>query len=58
MIDHFPMTMLDLVFNGRTFPIPKKFICGLLKEHQELVEAKSYAVESSVPVEVFEAFVG
>jgi hypothetical protein len=51
------MAMLDLVFDGRTFPVPKKSVFQLVG-HQELFEAKSYAVQSSVPVEVFEAFVG
>jgi hypothetical protein len=56
MIDHFPMAMLDLVFDGKTFPVPKKSVLQLIG-HRELFAATSYAVQSSVPVEVFEAFV-
>jgi cell division septation protein DedD len=56
MIDHFPMAMLDLVFGGKTFPVPKKSVFQLVR-HRQLFEAKSYAVQSSVPAEVFEAFV-
>jgi hypothetical protein len=56
MIDHFPMATLDLVFDGKPFPVPKKSVFELL-DHQELFKVKSYSVQSSVPVEVFEAFV-
>jgi hypothetical protein len=50
------MTTLDLLFGGQTFPVPKRSVIDLL-EHRALFEAKNYAVQTSVPVEVFEAFV-
>jgi hypothetical protein len=48
---------LDLVFDGKTFPVPKKSVFELFEHNRELFEAPSYAVQSSVPLEVFEAFV-
>jgi hypothetical protein len=48
--------MLDLVFDCRTLPVPTKSVFELL-DHHELFKATSYGVQSSVPVEVFEAFV-
>jgi hypothetical protein len=50
------MTTLDLIFDGNTFPVPKRYVIDLL-EHRGLFAATSYAVESSVPLELFEAFV-
>jgi hypothetical protein len=51
------MLALDLVFNGKPYPIPRKFIFDLLAHHRDLLDAKSYAVRSSVPPDVFDAFV-
>jgi hypothetical protein len=51
------MSTLDLVFDGKTFPVLKKTVFELL-EHQELFHAASYRVQSSVPPSDFEAFVG
>jgi hypothetical protein len=45
------MAMLDLVFDGKTFPVPKKSVFELLDRNRTLIDATSYAVE------VFEAFV-
>jgi hypothetical protein len=50
------MATLDLVFDGKTFPVPKPSVIELLKQHQELFEGKTYAVRSSVPLADFEAF--
>jgi hypothetical protein len=52
------MSKLDLIFQGKPFPVPRKSVFELFEHHPELCEAKSYAVQSSVPLEVFEAFVG
>jgi hypothetical protein len=57
MIDHSPMASLDLVFDGKSFPVPKKLVFELFEHHRELFEATSYAVRSSVSLPVFEAFV-
>jgi hypothetical protein len=51
------MATLDLVYDGKTFPVPRKSVFELLDHNRALMDAKSYAVQSSVPVEVFEAFV-
>jgi hypothetical protein len=50
------MSTIDLVFDGRAFPVPKKSVFELL-ERRELFEAKTYPVQSSVPLDVFETFV-
>jgi hypothetical protein len=54
--DRVPMSTLELVFDGKTFAVPKKSVFELL-EHHKLFEAKSYAVQSSVSLAVFEMFV-
>jgi hypothetical protein len=51
------MAMFNLVFNGKSFPVPKKSLFDLFEHHQELFPATSYAVQSSVPVGLFELFV-
>jgi hypothetical protein len=51
------MATLNLLFDGKSFPVPKKCLFTLLDEHQELFSATSYAVQSSVPLDVFERFV-
>jgi hypothetical protein len=52
---HFATAMIDLVFNGKACPIPKKCVPHLGR-HRGLLEAESYAVQSSVLVEVFAGF--
>jgi hypothetical protein len=47
---------LELRFRGKAYAVPKKFVVDLL-DQRNLFAATSYAVESSVPVELFEAFV-
>jgi hypothetical protein len=49
------MATLDLLFDGKAFPVPKKSVLQLLGHH-ELFEAKTYAVQSSVPRDIFELF--
>jgi hypothetical protein len=55
---HFRMSSseLELRFHGKAYAVPKKSVVDLL-DQQNLFAATSYAVESSVPVEIFEAFV-
>jgi hypothetical protein len=50
------MTTLDLLFDGKAFAVPKKSLVEFL-DHCGLLEASSYAVQSSVAVDVFERFV-
>jgi hypothetical protein len=50
------MTSLKLVFDGKAFPVPKRYLFTLLEQHQELFTATTYAVQSSVPLDVFEMF--
>jgi chaperonin cofactor prefoldin len=47
---------LDLVFGGKTFPVPKRAVFELFEHHRLPLEATTYAVQSSVPVAIFEAF--
>jgi hypothetical protein len=47
---------LELRFHGKAYVVPKKFVVDLL-DQRNLFAATNYAVESSVPVEIFEAFV-
>jgi hypothetical protein len=47
---------LERRFHGKTYAVPGKFVINLL-DQRSLFAATSYAVESSVPVEVFGAFV-
>jgi hypothetical protein len=47
----------DLVFDGRAFPVPQNSLVELFDGHQELFKANSYTVRSSVPADVFAAFV-
>jgi hypothetical protein len=51
------MSKLKFVFEGQSFRVPRKYLTGFLEHHQELSEATSYAVQSSVPLGVFELFV-
>jgi hypothetical protein len=50
------MATIDLLFDGKTFPVPNSSVAALV-EHKKLSKATNYAVHSSVPAEVFEAFV-
>jgi hypothetical protein len=50
------MATLNLVFDAKNFPVPKKCLMELLEQHQELFSATSYAVQSSVPLKIFEMF--
>jgi hypothetical protein len=47
---------LELEFGRKSYRVPKRFIVDFL-ERRSLFAATSYPVQSSVPVEVFEAFV-
>jgi hypothetical protein len=55
-LNRLPMATLDLVFHGKAFPVPKKYVFELFEHHQVMLDAKSYAVQSSVPFDVFETF--
>jgi hypothetical protein len=50
------MSLFDLVFQGKTYTVPKQSISDLL-EHRKLFGPTCYTVESSVPVPVFASFV-
>jgi hypothetical protein len=58
-LDNFWMATLesrfDLLFNGKAFTLPKKYLFELL-EHLGSIHATSYAVRSAVPLPVFETF--
>jgi hypothetical protein len=47
---------LELRFHGKAYGVPKKSVVDLL-DQRNLLAATSYAVESSVPIEIFEGFV-
>jgi hypothetical protein len=49
---------LDLVFEGRAYAVPKTSVFDLVTHQRDLQDAKSYAIRSSVPASVFQAFVG
>jgi hypothetical protein len=51
------MATLDLLFGGKSFPVPKPCVLDLLKQHQELFQATTYAVQSSVAGDTFDQFV-
>jgi hypothetical protein len=51
------MATLDLLFGGKSFPVPKKCLLPMLEQHQELFAATTYAVQSSVPADAFDLFV-
>jgi myosin heavy subunit len=48
---------LQLVFNKKAYAVPKKSIFDLLDHQRVLMDAKTYTVQSSVPVGVFKTFV-
>jgi hypothetical protein len=37
--------MLDFVFDGKPYPVPKKSIFELLDHNRDLLDAKTYAVQ-------------
>jgi hypothetical protein len=51
------MATLELLFGGKSFPVPKTCLFTLLQQHQELFAATTYAVQSSVPGDTFDLFV-
>jgi hypothetical protein len=51
------MASFELLFQGKTFPVPKKSVLEFLVNRRDLLDAKSYNVESSVSPNVFEEFV-
>jgi hypothetical protein len=51
------MAMLELVFDGKAFPVPKRSLFELFEYHRDLFDATSYAVQSAVPLNIFEMFV-
>jgi hypothetical protein len=57
LLDHFCIGMLKLVFDGRSFPVPKTSVTELWTQRQDLFEGKTYIIRSSVPLALFEAFV-
>jgi hypothetical protein len=40
----------------QAFPVPKKCLFPLLEQDQELFAARSYGVQNSVPLDIFELF--
>jgi hypothetical protein len=48
---------LDLLFQAKTYPVPRKCVFELLDHHRNLMDAKIYRVRSSVPFPVFETFI-
>jgi hypothetical protein len=49
---------LDLLFQGKVYAVPRECVFELISHHRDLMDPKSYGVRSSVPVSVFEAFIG
>jgi regulator of replication initiation timing len=47
----------ELLFQGKSFPVPRKSVWEFLDHRRDLLDAKTYKVESLVSVEVFEKFV-
>jgi hypothetical protein len=50
------MSILNLIFDGKAFPVAKKSVFELLAQ-RNLFEATSYTVQSPVPGDLFEIFV-
>jgi hypothetical protein len=50
------MTQFELVFQGKTFPVPRKSVWEFLDNRRDLLDTKSYEVQSAVSPGVFEAF--
>jgi hypothetical protein len=51
------MSNFDLIFQGKSFTVPKKSVLELLVQHRDLLDAPSYSVQSSVPGDIFALFV-
>jgi hypothetical protein len=51
------MTKFELRFHGKQFAIPKVHLFNFFDHHPDLMGSTSYAVQSSVPLDVFQAFV-
>jgi archaellum component FlaC len=49
------MSTLELVFQGTSYPVPKKYVFELVEKHQDL-NVKRYEVQSSVPAAIFDLF--
>jgi hypothetical protein len=50
------MATLDIVFDGKSFPVAKRYVFALLEHRPELFAATSYVVQSSVPRDIFAIF--
>jgi hypothetical protein len=46
----------NLDFHGTKFPVPKASLCNLFEHQHDLIDATSYGVQSSVPLDLFELF--
>jgi hypothetical protein len=51
------MATVDLVFDAKSYPVPKDSISNLLHHHQSLLDAPNYAVRCCVPLDIFESFI-
>jgi uncharacterized coiled-coil protein SlyX len=51
------MKKFNLDFHGTRFAVPKGHLINLFEHHRDLIDATSYEVESSVPLDIFEVFV-
>jgi hypothetical protein len=51
------MSTLNLVFDGKTYPVLKTSLPNLLNHHPDLLNDNTYAVQSAVPSKLFEVFV-
>jgi prefoldin subunit 5 len=51
------MATLNLVLDGKSFPVPKRSLFDLFEHRPELFQATTYAVQSSVSLGDFEMFV-
>jgi hypothetical protein len=51
------MSTLDVLLDAKTYTVPKRFLFELLNRDRTLLDAKTYAVRSSVPAAVFQNFI-
>jgi hypothetical protein len=51
------MSTFNLVFDGKTYTLPKTSLSNMLNHHPDLLDDNTYAVQSAVPSEIFETFV-
>jgi hypothetical protein len=56
LIGRIQMSAIELLFAGHSWPVPRTSVLELLRHHN-LLDAKSYAVQSSVPAGLFGQFV-